>query len=211
MTTILIAGATGLVGRAVLSQALADPTITRIVAPTRRPLEWVVDPRLDNPVVDFDALPDATWWGVDAAICTLGTTRKQAGSDEAFRKVDFDYVLAVARAALAHGAATFVLVSSVGAKAGSSFLYLRTKGEIEAAVAALGYRSFTIVRPAGLVGKRENPRGMEAFANGFTRAVSLVVPRRYRPVAAERVAKTLLAALAAAPGQHVIESEAIVA
>ena len=209
MATLLIAGATGLVGRSVLALALADATITRVVAPTRKPL--AAAPRLENPIVDFAALPpDAAWWAVDAVVCTLGTTRRQAGSDEAFRQVDFDYVLAVARAARAHGATTFALTSSVGAKASSRFLYLRTKGEIEAAVAALGYPSFTTVRPAGLEGKRDVPRRAEHLSNGLTRALSLLVPRRYRPVAAERVARTLLAAaLGAAPGAHVVESEAI--
>jgi len=210
MTTILIAGATGLVGRSVLTQALAHPRVTHVVAPTRRALAFT-DPKLDNPIVDFAALPlDAPWWAVDAVLCTLGTTRKQAGSDEAFRKVDFDYVQAVARSAHAHGATTFALTSSVGAKANSHFLYLRTKGEIEAAIAALGFDSYTVVRPAGLMGERDKPRRAERIANGFTRAVSLVVPRRYRPVSAERVAATLLAAaLGAAPGHHVVESEAI--
>jgi uncharacterized protein YbjT (DUF2867 family) len=210
MTTLLIVGATGLVGRSVLSQALADPRIERVVAPTRKPLT-LTDPRLDNPLVDFAALPlDAAWWACDAVVCTLGTTRKQAGSDAAFRQVDFDYVLAVAQAARKRGATAFVLTSSVGAKAGSHFLYLRTKGEIEAAIAALGYPSYTIVRPAGLQGQRDVPRRGEHLSNGIARALSLVVPRRYRPVSAERVARTLLAAaLGADPGQHVIESEAI--
>lgn len=210
MTTLLIAGATGLVGRSVLALALADARVTRVVAPTRRALE-VQDPRLENPVVDFDALPaDAGWWSVDAVVCALGTTMKQAGSKVAFRKVDLEYPLGIARLAQRHGATTFALTSSVGAKASSAFFYLRTKGETEAAVAALGFASLTIVRPAGLDGERVSPRRMERLANGLTRALSFVVPKRYRAVEAERVARELLAgALAARPGTHVVESEAI--
>lgn len=205
MTTLLIAGATGLVGREVLAQSLADARVTRVIAPTRRALE--PHPKLDNPIVDFESLPGFV---ADAAVCTLGTTRKQAGSDAAFRKVDFDYVLAIAKAAREGGAKAFVLTSSVGANAGSSFLYMRTKGEIEAAIAALGFASYTVVRPAGLVGERANKRLGEQIGNGLARGLSLIMPRRYRPVKAAAVATTLLqAALAAAPGQHLVQSEAI--
>ncbi len=205
MTTLLIAGATGLVGKQVLAQALADAAVTRVIAPTRRPID--AHAKLDNPVVDYDHLPGFV---ADAVVCTLGTTRKQAGSDAAFRKVDFDYVLAIAKAAREGGAMAFALTSSVGANAASSFLYMRTKGEIEEAIAALGYASYTVVRPAGLIGERADKRLGEQIGNGLARGLSLLLPRRYRPVKAEAVAKTLLrAALDATPGRHLIQSEAV--
>ena len=101
MKTILLVGATGLVGQSVLASALADPRVTRLVAPTRRPL--AAYPKLTNPLVDFDALPaDAPWWSADAVICTLGTTIKKAGSPAAFRRVDYDYPLGAGRV-LVHG------------------------------------------------------------------------------------------------------------
>jgi nucleoside-diphosphate-sugar epimerase len=100
---LLLVGATGLVGQAVLAAALADERVARVVAPTRRPLP--AHPRLDNPVVDFARLPaDAPWWRVDAVICTLGTTLREAGSRAAFQQVDRDYPAAVARLARSHGA-----------------------------------------------------------------------------------------------------------
>ncbi len=205
MTTLLIAGATGLVGKQVLAQALADAAVTRVIAPTRRPID--AHAKLDNPVVDYDHLPGFV---ADAVVCTLGTTRKQAGSDAAFRKVDFDYVLAIAKAAREGGAMAFALTSSVGANAASSFLYMLTKGEIEEAIAALGYASYTVVRPAGLIGERADKRLGEQIGNGLARGLSLLLPRRYRPVKAEAVAKTLLrAALDATPGRHLIQSEAV--
>ena len=105
MTRILLAGASGMVGREVLRQALADPRVGEIVAPARRPL--AADAKLRNPLVDFDALPaDAAWWKVDAVICTLGTTIRDAGSQAAFRRVDHDYPLRVAQLAHRHGAHT---------------------------------------------------------------------------------------------------------
>ena len=97
-----------------LAQALADSRVSKVVAVTRKPLP--PQARLENPLVDFDALPaDAPWWNVDAGICTLGTTMRQAGSHQAFRKVDVDYPLAVARLLHQHGAQSFAFNSSIGA------------------------------------------------------------------------------------------------
>ncbi|HQR59397.1 MAG TPA: NAD(P)H-binding protein, partial [Azonexus sp.] len=131
--SLLLVGATGAVGQAVLRQALAEKRITRIVAPTRRPLEagFVGNPRLLNPVIDFARLPEeAAWWKVDAVVCTLGTTIKVAGSQAAFAAVDRDLPIAFARLAREAGATRYALNSSLGASARGSF-YLRTKAEAE--------------------------------------------------------------------------------
>jgi uncharacterized protein YbjT (DUF2867 family) len=209
MPTLLLVGATGLVGQSVLAQALADPRVTRLVAPTRRPL--AAYPKLTNPLVDFDALPaDAPWWSVDVVICTLGTTIKKAGSPAAFRRVDYDYPLAVATLARRHGAAAFALTSSVGADASARTFYLRTKGETENALRALAFPSLTLVRPSMIGGERTERRPLEACALRIFTALPFLLPRRYRVVPAERIARALLAsALAARPGTHIVESEAI--
>lgn len=209
MTRILLAGASGMVGREVLRQALADPRVDEIVAPARRPL--AADAGLHNPLVDFDALPaDAAWWKVEAVICTLGTTIRDAGSQAAFRKVDHDYPLAVARHALAHGATTFVLTSASGADADSRIFYSRTKGELERDLRALGYRSLCLVRPGLLGGERERRRPLEHAGMQLLGAIGPLLPRRYRVVPAERVAATLLRmALDAEPGVRIVESEEI--
>ena len=209
MTTILLAGATGLVGQAVLGQCLCDPRITQVVAPTRRTLP--AHPRLLNPIVDFSALPeDAAWWKADAVICTLGTTIRDAGSKEAFRRVDHDYPLAVAKLAQRHGTPTFALTSAMGADPGSRIFYSRTKGELERDLTALGFSSLTLVRPGLLGGERPIARPMESFAMKLLSTVEPVLPRRYRVVPAGQVASVLLrAALAATPGTQAIESAAI--
>lgn len=209
MKTLLLVGATGLVGQSVLAQALADARIGKLIAPTRRPLS--PQPKLINPLVDFDALPaDAPWWSADSVVCTLGTTIKKAGSPAAFRRVDHAYPLAVATLARRHGATSFALVSSVGANAASRALYLRTKGEIEDALRALAFPSLTIVRPSIIGGERTERRPLEAFALRVFAALAPVVPRHYRIVPAERIARTLIAsALAATPGHQIIGSEAI--
>lgn len=204
---LLLAGATGLVGRAVLAQALTDPRVAHVVAPTRRPLE--PHSKLENPLVDFAALPaDAAWWRVDAVVCTLGTTMRMAGSREAFRRVDHDYPLAVARLARAHGATAFALNSSTGASPTTRNFYLRTKGEVEAAIATCGFPSLTFARPGLLGGERTEFRVGERIGLLALRVLAPLLPRRYRISPATRVARALLeAALAAPPGVHVIAAE----
>lgn len=209
MTTLLIAGATGLVGGHALRLALDDARITRVIAPTRRPL--APHARLENPVVDFNALDaSAPWWRVDAVVCALGTTRKAAGSAEAFRRVDVEHVLAVAAHARHAGAHAFALNSSVGADATARNFYLRCKGEAEQGVAALGYASLTLVRPSLIGGARSEHRPMEALGAAAMRVLGPLVPPRYRVVPAERIARALLdCAVSAQPGVHVRESETL--
>ena len=198
-----------MVGQRVLALALADPRVGRVIAPTRRPLSSQL--RLENPVVDFAALPaEAPWWNVDGVVCTLGTTIRKAGSREAFRRVDHDYPLAVAAIARRRGAMAFALTSSIGASPNSAAFYLRTKGETERALGTVGFPSLTIVRPSFIGGARQEHRPLERIGVAFFRAIGPVMPRRWRVVAAERIAHCLLdAALNARPGERVVESEAI--
>lgn len=206
---ILVAGATGLVGQSVLQQALADPRVTRVIAPTRRPLP--AHSRMLNPVVDFEHLPgDADWWAAGAVICALGTTLRTAGSQAAFRKVDHDYPLSVARLALQHGASTFALTSASGANPASRIFYSRTKGELERNLARLGYASLAFVRPGLLGGERTEQRTAERLGAHLLGVIGPLLPRRYRVVPAEAVASALLhCALEPEPGVLVVESEAL--
>jgi uncharacterized protein YbjT (DUF2867 family) len=205
----MLVGATGLVGGFVLRQALADERIARVVAPTRRAL--APHGKLENPVVDFDSLPqDAEWWSVDAVVCALGTTIRQAGSEAAFRKVDYELPLAVAKLTRARNARAFVLTSSVGADAGSRTFYLRVKGEVENAIGRCGFPSFTIVRPSMLGGERAQSRPLERLGMKSMQALAPLIPARWRVVSGEAVATALLAcAIRAKPGTTVVESEAI--
>jgi uncharacterized protein YbjT (DUF2867 family) len=204
--SLLVAGATGLVGRHVVQQALADSRIGPVVALTRRPIAPAAT--LHNAVVSFDALPeDAPWWAADAVVCALGTTIKAAGSQEAFRRVDLGYTLEVARVARARGVPTLALVSAMGASARSPVFYSRVKGEVEEAVAALGFSSLTILRPGLIGGAREDSRPAEFVAQRVVGALGPLLPRRFRLNPAERIARALLdAVIQAAPGQRVVSS-----
>jgi len=160
----------------------------------------VESPKLMQRVVDFSALDVAGLAAPEVAFCSLGTTIAKAGSQEAFRAVDYDAVLAFARAALAEGARCFVLVSSVGADARSSIFYSRVKGETETALRALGFASLLIAQPSLLLGDRVESRPGEralVIASRFLGAV--LKPFAARPIEAHVVAKALLA-IAHEPG-----------
>lgn len=207
---LLIVGATGLVGRHVLEKALANPEIESIVAPGRRVL--VSHQKLFSPVVDFGHLPESEdWWKADAVICTLGTTIRAAGSQDAFRRVDHDYVMSTARVARQHGTPTFVFTSAIGANAGSRFFYNRVKGETERDLAESGFTSLTFVRPGLIGGKRDQARPLET-ALGIAKAIlDPVLPKRLRTNPADKIVDKLLeAAILAKPGHHVVSSEEMI-
>jgi uncharacterized protein YbjT (DUF2867 family) len=206
MTTLLIAGATGLIGSRALAIALADQRVRRVVAPTRRPI--AAHPKLANPRLDtLLADPSGETWRADGAICALGTTQAKAGSAAAFRAVDHDMVLAVARNCRAAGTRRFALVSSLGADPRSRFLYTRTKGEVEAAIVALAFPSLTILRPGFLDGDRDEVRPLERVARLMLRLAGPLLPRSARASSPDRVARVLVeAALADAPGVQILAS-----
>ena len=210
--TALLAGATGLVGSHCLSQLLGDGGYGRIVAVVRRPLPGS-DHRLDARVVDFDRLAEADLPRVDDVFCALGTTIRRAGTRDAFRRVDHDYVVALARRAAERGATRFVLVSAIGANPRSPVFYSRVKGETERDVAAVGFEAVHLLRPSLLVGERsEHRRGERLGIAVFTAVAPLLVGplRRYRPIPAAVVARAMRAA-ARHPGRgtHVHESDRI--
>jgi uncharacterized protein YbjT (DUF2867 family) len=185
------------VGRHCLRTLLAAPHYTEVVAIGRRPVALDHE-RLRQLVIDFERIEDALRSiVVDDVFCCLGTTMQRARSREAFRRVDFVYPLALAKAARARGAKQFVLVSSLGANRQGRAFYLRTKGELEEALAALGFRALIIVRPSVLLGGRGESRPGETVAKVVMQlAAPLLIGRlrKYRPVAARRVALAMVAA-----------------
>ena len=209
---LMLVGATGVVGRAVLAQALADPRVGELIVLTRRPLPFAgakSAPRLTNLVVDFDNLPEkASWWAVDAVLCTLGTTMSVAGSQQNFAAIDRDLPVHIARLARSFGATRFSLNSSMGADPNSGTFYMRTKGEVEAAIRALGYPGLTIVRPALIDAQRTDSRPGERLGILFARAFRPLIPARWRAVTPTAIARALLdGALAPTPTIEIIESD----
>lgn len=195
---ILLAGASGLVGSRTLEALLEASDVSRVLAVTRRPLGREHS-RLANRIVQFEKI-EAQLKGIacDAALCCLGTTRRRAGSQERFRAVDVDAVLAFARAAQAAGAKRFVVISSVGADASSRNFYLRTKGEMEEELESLGFESLDILQPSFLMGWRAEMRPLELLALGFMPLVNPLLGGRYavyRGIPARTLAAAMLGAV----------------
>lgn len=212
--TALIAGATGLVGRYLLDQLVGTHEYDRVVSVGRRPLDFE-HPKLTEVIADFaglERLPEPLRG--DDAFCCLGTTRKRAGSREAFRAVDHGAVLAFAWAAQRGGARRFFTVSALGADPESRIFYNRVKGETEQALGVLGFATLGLFRPGLLLGPREEVRLGE---RGAAAALALVSPllvgrlARYRPVHAAVVARAMLRASYGTGGQGtlVFESDEI--
>jgi len=205
--TVALAGATGLVGRSLLEGLLADPSVQSVHVLGRRNPR-VADARITCHIVDFSKLPPLP--PVDEVYLALGTTIKVAGSQAAFRAVDFDANLAVARAALASGARRCGLVSAMGADAKSRVFYNRVKGELEEALAQLPFEGLVIARPSLLGGDRaalgQPGRPLEKVSDVFMKIFGPLIPANYRAIAAAQVAQTLLARTPSAEGRVVVLS-----
>lgn len=199
---ILLAGATGLTGEHLLDRLLNEPTVSRVLAPTRRPL--AEHPHLENPVGDLQTLLPALGGQVDIAFCCLGTTIKQAGSQEAFKAVDLDLVVAFARRARELGARHLLVISAVNADPDSSVFYSRIKGEMEQALRAQNWPQLTLARPSLLVGNRTDTRWAEQLAA----PIAKLIPGKYGAIEACQLARAMWRlALEEQDGVRVVESD----
>ncbi|MEO6046590.1 MAG: oxidoreductase [Candidatus Kapaibacterium sp.] len=213
--TALIVGATGLVGRNCLELLLETERYSGVVALVRRDLP-MKHPRLTVHIIDFDRLEESrALLKADDIFCCLGTTIKIAGSQEAFRKVDYSYLLDVARIAREEGARQFFLVSSLGASTTSWVFYNRVKGELEEAIRKLRYPSVGIFRPSLILGDRGEFRLGEKIATVMMKIVGplLVGPlRKYRGIQARDIARSMVTiAERNPPGFNIYGSDRIAA
>lgn len=197
--TALIAGASGLVGGHCLGLLLKSERYSQVVSVGRRELP-LIHPKLEQKIVDFDRLKSyAAELAADDVFCCLGTTIKKAGSQEAFYKVDYTYVVQLAEVAAGKGAAQFLVVSAMGADAGSMIFYNKVKGRMERDVQQQDFRAVHVFRPSLLLGEREEQRtGEELAAKIMTPLRALMVGplRKYKPIEAETVARAMLYAAA---------------
>jgi uncharacterized protein YbjT (DUF2867 family) len=204
---VVIAGATGLVGSQILTGLLDDAEVERVYVLARRAIARSHS-KLTLLEVDFSQLPVLP--PVDEVYLALGTTIKAAGSQSAFRRVDCDYNLAVAQAAIAAGATRIGLVSSLGANAKSKNFYTRVKGELENALEQLKPHSLVIVRPSALTGNREvlgqPTRTSEVITLTIAQCFMPIIPKAFRPISACKVATALRAVLPHAHGVTILTS-----
>jgi uncharacterized protein YbjT (DUF2867 family) len=193
--TALLVGASGLVGGHCLQFLLEESSYTQIVVLARRPLS-ITHEKLIQHVVDFSELETlGECFAADDVYCCLGTTIKKAGTQDAFRKVDFDYPIKIAALTEHCGAAQFLLVSSLGADPHSRIFYNRVKGEMEEAIRKISFTAVHIFRPSLLLGERtEHRTGEKAGAlvmSGLKFALTGPF-RKYRAIQARDVAQAMV-------------------
>jgi len=187
-------GATGLIGSHLLELLLNDEYFDTVRILVRRPFE-LDHPKLEKKLVDFSdiesfrlALEDS-----EVVFCAIGTTQKKVkGNKDTYRKIDYDITVNTARFCKLNGCENFVFVSSVGANSKSNNFYLKLKGEIEEAVAAVGLKNVHIMQPSLLLGKRRESRFGEKIAQRVMPVISFLLPAKYKPVKAINVAKAMI-------------------
>lgn len=211
--TALLLGATGLVGKALLEELLAEPAYERVIVWGRRPTGRVHEKLLER-TIELELIPIMEEEKVTDVFCCLGTTIRKAGSRDAFRQVDYGYPVSLGEWALQHGAERMLVVSAMGADPGSRVFYSRTKGEMEQALSALGLPLLFLFRPSLLLGDREERRFGEELAARVSKALPFLYAgpfRRYRPVPGQVVAMAMNRAAQEghAAGVQVLPSAAI--
>ena len=208
MMKAAILGATGLVGQELVDQLLAHEDYQEVHVLVRRPMNRF-HPKLEEWVIDFDRVTEIELPEVDHVYCALGTTIKQAGSQEAFRQVDYTYPIEVGRELMDLGAARFALISALGAHPNAKTFYNRVKGDTENGLRVLGYDALLIFRPSLLLGERDEFRfGEQAAARVSTVLRPLLKRSTFAPIEAEKVAQAMIHhTLHAPPGVTIIESK----
>lgn len=189
--TALLAGASGLVGNELLHILLDSPHYKRVKILVRRPLDMAHE-KLEQVITDFDKLDDyAKHFDVDDVYCCLGTTIKKAGSQGAFKKVDYEYPLRMAELAKSQQAKNFLIITALGADAESKVFYSRTKGQLQVRLKKIGLTALHIFQPSLLLGDRQEFRLGEKAATVLSPAISKLLKgkmKKYKPVEARDVA-----------------------
>ncbi len=189
----LLAGTTGLIGSQVLDLLLESNDYEKVIAISRKPLDKT-HPKLNNLVCELNQLQShASELKADDVFCCLGTTMKNAKTKEAFRSVDYDAPLALAKISKENGAKKYLLISALGANKDSSIFYNKVKGEVEEAIGQLGFNSFHIFQPSLLTGPRREQRAGEEAAQVFYKIFGFLIPKKYASIESIKVARAMIA------------------
>lgn len=210
--TAIVAGASGLTGSILLEQLAMDKNFEKIIVLSRKAMKPAL-PKVRELVVDFENLGKYDFWpDADVLFCCIGTTIKKAGSQEAFKKVDYAIPLALGEQCALYNIG-FHLMSSIGADAQSKNFYLRTKGETEESLKQLDLPYLYIYRPSFLMGPRKESRLGESIGKVF---ISLFSPfllgglRKYRGIHVSKIAQSMIRhSIHFEFGTHTLESNEI--
>lgn len=205
MKAALLFGATGFIGSYLLEDLLDSPDYDRVMAVTRKPLQ-TKHPKLTNLIGGYDSLPALKdQCRANDVFIAIGTTKANTPDEKRYYQIDHDYPVLAARFAKENGGQSVFIVTSVGANPNSKSFYIRTKGEIERDIRALGYESTNIFRPSMLLGTRQEHRPLEKSLIRVWSLVNLALAgplSRYRGIDGKDVARAMLNA-ARTPGQKV--------
>ena len=210
MKTALLAGGTGLIGSQLLKMLTEDSRYAKVKCLTRNNLS-IFHEKIESIKTDGSNLKEiADQLHADDVFCCLGTTIKKARTEEAFRKIDFEYPLLLAGLCQARGAKQFLLISSLGADPSSSVFYNKVKGEVENAIDSLGYSSLHIFRPSLLLGPRPEERSGEDAAKIFFKLFGFLIPVKYKAIDSKKVANAMLhMAKKEQTGKYIHESKSL--
>ncbi len=211
----VIIGGTGLVGNHLVQALAHDDVFEKVIVITRRAL--ATHPKIENKVVNFEKADELrqSFDTADVIFSTVGTTQKKVlGDESAYRRVDYDIPVNIAKIGLEKGVGQYILVSVVGADRNAGNFYLRLKGEVEDAISSMGYRSVYILRPSMLLGRRNEFRLGETIGKAVMRSASVLFfgqMRKYYPVKAKQVAVAMIAAAKdKVPGVHLLFYDEII-
>jgi uncharacterized protein YbjT (DUF2867 family) len=196
MNSVLVLGASGLIGSHLTGLLLKDNTIDKIYLLVRKPLN-INHPRVEERIVDFNNADDfkTKFPQVDTIFCCIGTTQKQVkGDKELYRKIDFDIPVKAAKSGIEKGTGKYIIVSAIGSNAKSKNFYVQLKGQVEEAIAALPFQSVHIMRPSILLGSRKEFRLGEKIFQVLLKPLSFLIPSIYKPIKAEQVAAAMIKA-----------------
>ncbi len=191
MRTAIIAGASGLIGKELVQKLISSDQYRRIYVLSRKK-SGLVNEKITELVIDFDQIDQLKFdEPIDDLFCTLGTTMKQAGSRENFKKVDYEYIVALANLGKRAGASKFLVISAMGANSKSAVFYNKIKGMTEDALKNIGFDQLIILRPSLLLGKRAEKRFAEGLSGIFMKAFNFLIPDNYKAIKAEMVAESM--------------------
>ena len=192
MKTAIVAGASGLVGKE-LVQRLINSDQYRLIYVLSRKKSGLVNDKIRELMIDFEKVGQLKFdEPIDDVFCSLGTTMKQAGSRDNFKKVDYEYVVALANLGKRHGASKFIVISAMGANSKSAVFYNKIKGMTEDALKDIGFNQLIILRPSLLLGERAEKRFAERLSGIFMKAFNFIIPDNYKAIQAEKVAECML-------------------